>query len=103
MAILRKRLGILIATLGMIACWHRPYMGPSGVRRDVGFGRKIVMGKEEPATLVARDGTRCLVTKERFDQVRQGEDVWCDWRTPDAETPHSAASDDGSGPSHSGA
>jgi hypothetical protein len=83
MASPRCRLRVLLVTVAAIGCWHRPYSGEGGLRRDTGFTRKAVIGKEEPGTFVARDGTRCVVTKERFDQVRQGEEVWCDWRTPD--------------------
>ena len=77
------RLSVLIVTVAAIGCWPRPYSTARDLRRDVEFTRKAVVGKEEPGTLLARDGSRCLVTKERFDQVRQGDEVWCDWRTPD--------------------
>ena len=72
----------LIIAVAITACWHRPYSSAGGLRRDVGFTRKVVAGKEDPSTLLAQDGTRCLVTTERFAQVKQGEQIWCDWREP---------------------
>lgn len=43
-------------------------------------GRKAVYGKEDPATLVAQDGTRCAVTEKRYRETAIGEVVWCAWR-----------------------
>ena len=45
-----------------------------------GAARKEVAGKEEPATLIAVDRTRCTVTADRFRDVRTGDVVWCVWR-----------------------
>lgn len=45
-----------------------------------GLGRKAVYGKEDPATLVARDRTRCLVTEKRYRETAIGELVWCSWK-----------------------
>jgi hypothetical protein len=45
--------------------------------------RKRVDAKEEPATLVAVDRTRCTVTEPRFRDTRVGDNVTCDWRTGD--------------------
>lgn len=46
---------------------------------ESGPGNKTVTAKEEPATLVAVDGTQCLVTPARFDRVKTGDRVWCNW------------------------
>jgi hypothetical protein len=57
--------------------------GPAGRLIDTltsGAARKEVAGKEEPATLIAVDRTRCTVTPDRFRDVRTGEFVWCVWR-----------------------
>jgi hypothetical protein len=45
--------------------------------------RKRVDAKEEPATLVAADRTRCTVTEPRFRDIKVGDNVTCDWRTGD--------------------
>jgi hypothetical protein len=42
--------------------------------------RKPVSGKEAPTTLFAVDGTRCTVTKKKFDQTKDGDRVLCAWR-----------------------
>lgn len=44
------------------------------------LGRKAVYGKEDPATFVAQDGTRCAVTEKRYRETALGEVVWCSWR-----------------------
>ena len=44
-----------------------------------GLGLKPVHGKEEPATLLARDGTSCTVSKKKFDSTRLGTSAWCAW------------------------
>jgi hypothetical protein len=43
------------------------------------YGLKPVNGKEEPHTLIARDGTTCTVSKEKFESTRIGTSVWCTW------------------------
>ncbi|HEV7992027.1 MAG TPA: hypothetical protein VGP25_09395 [Gemmatimonadaceae bacterium] len=40
---------------------------------------KLVSGKEAPATLIARDGSRCSVSAKRYDDMREGEEAWCAW------------------------
>jgi hypothetical protein len=45
--------------------------------------RKRVAAKEEPATLVAEDGSRCKVTTDRFKKVRERDYVTCLWRRDD--------------------
>lgn len=45
--------------------------------------RKRVAEKEEPATLIANDRTRCTVTADRFKDTHIGDDAICDWRTGD--------------------
>jgi len=37
------------------------------------------MGKEKPTRLVARDGTRCIVSQKKFDSTVLGASVWCIW------------------------
>ena len=55
---------------------------PTG-RAAATASRKKVADKEEPATLIASDRTRCTVTADRFKNTRVGDDAICDWRTGD--------------------
>jgi hypothetical protein len=55
---------------------------PTG-RTTAVASRKRVAEKEEPATLIASDRTRCTVTANRFKDTQIGDDVVCDWRTGD--------------------
>ena len=43
------------------------------------LGRKTVASKEPPQRLIAHDGTGCLVSRRRFEEVHVGERVWCHW------------------------
>lgn len=45
-----------------------------------GPGSKTVAAKEEPATLIAPDGTMCIVTAGKFNEIKVGDRVWCSWR-----------------------
>ena len=49
------------------------------VRATEGYGLKPVHGKEDPATLIARDGTTCSVDKKKYDSAKIGKPVWCTW------------------------
>jgi hypothetical protein len=44
-----------------------------------GFGLKPVVGKQPPSVLLARDGTQCTVSEEKFERVILGTSVWCVW------------------------
>jgi hypothetical protein len=56
-------------------------IGPAaGDSLSLAMARKSVYGKEAPATVVAADGSRCTITKKRFDEVKEGEKVLCAWR-----------------------
>ena len=55
---------------------------PTG-RNTVLASRKRVAEKEEPATLIAIDKTRCTVTADRFKDIHVGDDAICDWRSGD--------------------
>jgi hypothetical protein len=43
--------------------------------------RKEVAAKEDPATLVAADRSRCAVSADRFKKATVGSREICDWRT----------------------
>lgn len=51
--------------------------GTSRPDSSLGLARQQVKGKEEPATLIAVDGTRCTVSEARFRDVAHGDKVWC--------------------------
>jgi len=74
---------LLASALPAAACWRRAYVGPNGVssdtNRSTSFGPKRVTGKETPSTLLSGGG-RCTVTAKRFDEVREGDVIWCAWR-----------------------
>jgi hypothetical protein len=48
---------------------------------DVQISLKNVTAKEPPTTLVAHDGTRCIVSQKRYDETRIGDNALCAWRT----------------------
>jgi hypothetical protein len=88
---------ILIAALilGQVACVSIPIPGTrreprvSEVGRNVhqgdellgpaAFSSKPVTGKEPPHRLLARDGTACIVSREKFERTLLGTSVWCVW------------------------
>ena len=41
---------------------------------------KRVAGKEPPTTLIAEDGTKCVVTENRYRETNVGDEAWCVWR-----------------------
>jgi hypothetical protein len=49
------------------------------IRATEGYALKLVHGKEDPATLIARDGTTCSVDKKKYDSAKVGKPVWCTW------------------------
>lgn len=53
---------------------------PATATSNPNMSRKRVAGKEEPATLIADDRSRCTVTAERFRDTKVGDNVICDWR-----------------------
>jgi hypothetical protein len=53
----------------------------AGGSTEANVSRKRVDSKEEPATLVAADRTRCTVTEQRFRDTKVGDNATCDWRT----------------------
>ena len=47
--------------------------------RPEGYARKKVEGKQPPQRLVAKDGTSCTVSEEKYNSTVLGDDVWCTW------------------------
>ncbi|HEX4931920.1 MAG TPA: hypothetical protein VFV33_02000, partial [Gemmatimonadaceae bacterium] len=88
----------IILVVSLAAC--APLVGRGGDRGGgTGLADKPVASKEPPTTLFAADGTRGLVTEEKFRNTVLGERVWCLWtrdggqsvaseRTPGPSTGH---------------
>jgi hypothetical protein len=47
--------------------------------RDPAVDRKAVVLKEVPTSLIASDGSRCLVGEKKFTNTEVGDRVWCMW------------------------
>jgi hypothetical protein len=60
--------------------------GPPGSGASIGVGAtrgwaiKEVVEKQAPRSLLARDGTRCDVSEDRYKETRVGAQVQCEWR-----------------------
>lgn len=51
--------------------------GSSGAQP--GYAIKLVRAKEAPSTVLGDDGSRCGLTAERFDTVKEGDWLACEW------------------------
>ena len=83
---------LIVAALAAIVCAACVYRGkqvgvtPAGGGATVGVGAtrgwaiKEVVQKTPPGTLMARDGTVCEVSEERYRETRVGSQVQCEWR-----------------------
>lgn len=56
------------------------------------FDRKIVAAKGEDLTLIARDGSSCMVSRDTWQTVRRDEEVRCWWSEPTLGTTPRASS-----------
>lgn len=50
-----------------------------GGGQTVGLTEKPVVAKEPPTSLIAADGTRCLVSEQKYRDTALGSPVWCFW------------------------
>jgi hypothetical protein len=57
----------------------RAYHAARGTTGNAVLGQKVVHGKQDPATLIAVDGSKCIVPEKRFREVVVGEKVVCGW------------------------
>jgi hypothetical protein len=89
----------LVAALLPLACRPQPLTIPgkardprempgttgnrAPARPEPAVASKRVSSKEAPATLVAEDGSRCIVTEGQYRDTRVGDTAWCAWRTND--------------------
>jgi hypothetical protein len=48
-------------------------------RATRGYGPKAVQDKQPPARLLARDGTSCVVSEQKYESTALGASVWCIW------------------------
>jgi hypothetical protein len=46
---------------------------------DPALDRKAVLTKEAPLSLIASDGSRCLVGEDKYSHTDVGDRVWCVW------------------------
>ncbi|MFN2564050.1 MAG: hypothetical protein ABR499_03455 [Gemmatimonadaceae bacterium] len=70
--------------LGMDTLSIRRPPGDHGRRGElIQVSEKVVAGKQAPSTLLAEDGSRCTVTKKRFEDTREGDRATCGWRRDD--------------------
>ena len=51
-----------------------------GVGPTRGWAIKEVVQKNPPRSLLARDGTVCEVSEERYAETRIGAQIQCEWR-----------------------
>jgi hypothetical protein len=65
---------------------RRPPRDHGRIPETFSVSEKRVGGKEEPATLIAEDGSRCTVTKRRFRTTQVGQFAVCAWRRDDRGT-----------------
>lgn len=84
---------LVLALLAISACrWQGMQKAPplggrggggatpsGGAASEATVSQKTVTAKHEPSTLVAFDGSRCVVTQTRFRETVIGEKVWCVW------------------------
>ena len=52
---------------------------PPSSDRQPPIARKRVARKEPVSTLIARDGSWCTVSEERFRTIEVDDNVWCVW------------------------
>ena len=87
-----RSFALVLALLVLAGCWRgmpeRPPLGgrggggvtPSGSASGGTVGQKTVTAKHDPSTLVAFDGTKCVVTESRYRETVVGEKAWCVWQ-----------------------
>ena len=73
----RAAAAVAIAASGAIAGACATSVNSHGSSSTI--GRRQVVAKEAPETLVAARGERCTVDREKFERVRTGDRVWCMW------------------------
>jgi hypothetical protein len=95
--VVRRVAGCGLFLLVVAGC--APLMGRSARGGGAGLADKPVASKESPTALLAADGTRCLVTEEKYRNTALGERVWCFW-SYDGDRP---ATSEGTPPVASGA
>ncbi len=82
----------VVALMLLVSCrWHGMDHPPLGGRGGGGatpsgsstseptMTQKAVSAKQDPRTLIATDGSRCVVTDARYRDTNPGDKVWCVW------------------------
>lgn len=77
---MKRTLAVCLLAGAVGGCALLPGGGPQLGSSQGGWGRKTVEAKEEPATLVAMDGTLCTVTATKFRNAKTGDRIFCYWR-----------------------
>ena len=52
----------------------------NGAPRNFRMDSKRVAAKAPPTTLIAEDGTKCVVGEKKFRDTDVGNEAWCEWR-----------------------
>ena len=67
--------------------------------RDPVPDRRAVVMKEAPVSLIASDGSRCLVGEKKFTNTEIGDRVWCVWSMKNGRKTAYSMGDEGQTPS----
>lgn len=69
-----------VAAVIVLLCGCLPSrLRPGERQRDRDVTQKVVVSKEKPTSLIAADGSRCLVTSGKYSKTDLGDRVWCLW------------------------
>ena len=66
--------------------------------QDPALDRKAVVTKEAPTSLIAADGSRCLVGEDKYTHTDIGDRVWCVWSAKNGRKTAYSGLDDGNQP-----
>lgn len=75
-----RALGWATALLLLSSCISLPIPDRMTPTRGETLAWKVVAEKRDPDLLVASDRTHCVVGRDRFDEVQEGDRVFCQWR-----------------------
>jgi len=75
------------AAVVVLLCGCLPARHRHGERqRDPALDSKVVVAKEEPISLIAGDGSRCLLADaKKYARTALGDHVWCMWSAVNGE------------------
>ena len=76
----RRVFGLFAVSLLLGGCLPGAGIAPEQDRLGAVVSTKEVVAKREPDALLARDGSLCAVSPDRFAGTHVGEQVRCAWR-----------------------